>query len=226
MLANSTMALAEIEEGNRTQALARLDAIGPKFDVRVQIDSNAHKAADKLAAAVVQTYYDQSDLVYESMKEFHFGPLRVAKKATPFVNSLYEKYSNFNAFELDYAKALDATGLTWHRNPANGGFSIPLLSEGATANFFPDFIVWKKGVIYCLDTKGSFILPEAATRKLFDIFEDGKIKVHVRLISEGKQTKLLEKPIKGGYTVWKMKAGQPTAVHLPDLKKTVAECLK
>jgi len=44
--------------------------------------------------------------------------------------------------------------------------------------------------------------------------------------TEGKQTALREKPTKGGYTVWKMKAGSPTPVHVADLAKAVTECLK
>lgn len=64
----------------------------------------------------------------------------------------------------------------------------------------PDFIVWKNNTIYCLDTKGGHLLSDAVARKLFDIKEDGKTKVHVRFISEGRQSELRGKSIKGGYT--------------------------
>jgi hypothetical protein len=54
------------------------------------------------------------------------------------------------------------------------------------------------------------------------------------LITEGKQTKLRDKVLKGGYTVWKMKNANPTPIHVADLDKAVvadldkavAECLR
>lgn len=32
--------------------------------------------------------------------------------------------------------------------------------------------------------------------------------------------------IKGGFTVWKMKAGTPSHIHVPDLNAAIKECLK
>lgn len=148
------------------------------------------------------------------------------KSAPGFTNGLYERYTSFNKFELAFAKALDGAGQTWHRNPSSGGFYIPLLSEGETASFYPDFIVWKKNQIFCLDTKGGHLLSDAVARKLFDIKEDGKTKVQVRFITEGKQSELRGKVIKGGYTVWKMKTGSPTPIHVDALDKAVVECLR
>jgi type III restriction enzyme len=141
-------------------------------------------------------------------------------------NGLYERYAGFNELELAFAKALDGDGQVWHRNSKSGGFYIPLLSEGDTASFYPDFIVWKNGNIFCLDTKGSHLLSDAVARKLFDIKEDGKTKVQVRFITEGKQSELRGKVIKGGYTVWKMKTNSPTPVYVETLDKAVTECLR
>jgi len=209
-----------------SRALAIVDLKDQKFDVRVQIASKANKLAEKLAQEVVGAFYNLSDLAYESVKPFTFGAMRVPKNAPAFSNGLYERYSGMNKFELDFAQALDSSGELWHRNPSAGGFYIPLLSEGDTSSFFPDFLVWRKGLVYCLDTKGSHLLSDAVARKLFDIKEDNKTKALVRFITEGKQTALREKPAKGGYTVWKMKAGSPTPVHVADLAKAVTECLK
>jgi type III restriction enzyme len=208
------------------RALAVVDLKAPKFDVRVQIHSSADKFAVKLAAEIVEVYYQFSELVYETLHPFRFGPMRVPKKAPSFVNGLYERYAGFNKFELAFAEELDNTGDTWHRNPSSGGFCIPLLTEGDTSSFFPDFIVWKGKNIYCLDTKGGHLLNDAVARKLFDIQDDGKIKIFVRFISEGKQTELRGKALKGGYTVWKMKSGTPTPIHVETLDKAVKECLK
>lgn len=209
-----------------SRALAVVDLKDAKFDVRVQVQSKADKLADKLAMDIVDAFFKNSELVYESSKPFKFGTLRVPKNAPMFSNGLYERYTGFNKFELIFAKALDGAGQVWHRNPSGGGFYIPLLSEGDTAAFYPDFIVWKKGNIYCLDTKGGFLLSDAVARKLFDIKEDGKTKIQVRFISEGKQSQLRGKAIKGGYTVWKMKLGNPTPIFVDDLNKAVVECLR
>lgn len=209
-----------------TRALAVTDIKDHKFDARVQVQSSADRNAEKLAADIVSAYYQHAELVYESSSPFLFGSMRVSKNATVFQNGLYEKYSGLNKFEAPFADALDKTGLVWHRNPSAGGFHIPLLSEGDTASFYPDFIVWKGGLVYCLDTKGGHLLTDAVARKLFDIQEDGKTKLLVRFITEGKQTELRGKAIKGGYTVWKMKSGTPTPIYVADLDKAVKECLK
>ncbi|GJH34217.1 DEAD/DEAH box helicase family protein [Paraburkholderia hospita] len=208
------------------RALAATNLQGTKFDVRVQVQSNAHKLAESLAANIVKTYFQHSELVYASESAFPFGTMRVPKAGVIFTNGLYERYHGFNKFELAFAQAIDANGFTWHRNPSAGGFSIPLLSEGDTTTFYPDFIVWKKDLIYCLDTKGGHLLSDAVARKLFDIQDDGMTKIHVRFISEGTQTELRGKALKGGFTVWKMKSGSPTPIHVEDLDDALKECLK
>lgn len=208
------------------RALAVVDLKDPKFDVRVQVQSPADRHAEKLAAEIVRTYYQFSELIYETLKPFHFGVMRVQKKAPTFTHGIYERYAGFNKFELAFAEELDKVGDSWHRNPSSGGFYIPLLSEGDTSSFFPDFIVWKGKNVFCLDTKGGHLLTDAVARKLFDIQDDGKTKVLVRFISEGKQKELRGKALKGGYTVWKMKSGAPTPIHVSSLDKAVKECLK
>lgn len=210
-----------------SRVLSIVDLKGPKFDVRVQAQSAADRNAVKLAGEVVAAYYEYSDLFYESLNEFKFGTLRVPNSAPSFTNGLYERYAGFNKFELAFAEELDKKGCTWHRNPSSGGFHIPLLSEGDTGAFYPDFIAWQGKNVFCLDTKGGHLLGEAVTRKLFDIKDhDGKVNVLVRFISEGNQKELRGKAIKGGYTVWKMKSGSPTGVHVATLDKAVQECLK
>lgn len=208
------------------RALAVSDFNGQKFDVGVQIQSNANKAAEQLADSIVNAYYQLSDLVYESHSPFKFGSLRMPKKALAFKNGLYTKYWGFNKFELAFAQELDKEGSTWHRNPSSGGFHIPLLSSGDTASFYPDFIVWTEKMTFCLDTKGSHLLTDAVARKLFDIQEDHKIKLQTRFITEGKQSILQGKALAGGFTVWKMRSGSPTAIHVDTLAKAVNECLR
>lgn len=209
-----------------SRALANADFKSKKFDVRVQVQSNAHKSAEKLAGEIVDAYFDLTELVYESFEPFKFGAMRVPKNALAFEHALYERYPPMNKLELPFAQALDATGLTWHRNPSNGGFHIPLLTDGDTASFYPDFLVWKGNKVYCLDTKGKHLLSDAVARKLFDIQDEGKTKVHTRFISQGRQDDLRSKAVGSGYTVWKMKNGSPVGVYMEDLDKAVKECLK
>ncbi|WIH15246.1 hypothetical protein [Xanthomonas graminis] len=207
-------------------ALAVVDLKASKFDVRVEAGSNAASAADSLAREIVSAYYQLTSLVYESEREFSFSTIRMPKKAQAFENSLYSRYAGLNKFEAPFAAALDKVGLTWHRNASNGGFRIPLLSEGDSAAFSPDFLVWKGKLVFCLDTKGAHLLTDAVARKLFDIQDEGTTKILTRFISEGKQTAIGGKAIKGGYTVWKMKGGSPTPIHVSTIDQAVKECLK
>lgn len=209
------------------RALAATNLQSKKFDVRVQTQSNAHAHAETLAANIVNAYFQHSELVYATESPFQFGAIRVPKKdSETFGNALYEKYHGLNDFESPFAQALDGCGHLWHRNSSSGGFSIPLLSEGDTSSFYPDFLVWKGKHIYCLDTKGGHLLTDAVTRKLFDIQDGDGTKVLVRFITKGKQTELRGKALNGGYTVWKMKNGAPTPIHIDDLNKAIKECLR
>lgn len=106
------------------RALAAVSLQDPKFDVRVQVQSKADKQANTFGEDVVSAFYQLSDLTYESEDPFKFGTLRVAKKAPAFKNGLYERYNGFNKFELAFAKALDAVGLVWHRNPSSEAFDL------------------------------------------------------------------------------------------------------
>ncbi|MBH1578207.1 DEAD/DEAH box helicase family protein, partial [Stenotrophomonas maltophilia] len=169
--------------GRSRAALAVVDLKASKFDVRVEAGSNAAAAADTLAREIVSTYYQLTSLVYESELEFTFSTMRVPKKAQAFENGLYPRYAGLNKFEAPFAAALDKAGHTWHRNPSNGGFRIPLLSEGDSASFSPDFLVWKGKYVFCLDTKGSHLLTDAVARKLFDIQDEGATKLLTRFIS-------------------------------------------
>jgi type III restriction enzyme len=209
-----------------SRALAIMDLKDSKFDTRVQIQSIADKLANEFAKDVVRAFYDYSDLVYESNKEFSFGILRTPRNAQQFNNSIYEKYASLNKLELNFAHALDKTNFIWHRNPSSGGFYIPLLDEGDTSSFYPDFIVWKDDLVFCLDTKGGHLISDAVARKLFDIKDGNTTKVLVRFITEGKQTELRGKVIKGGFTVWKMKGGNPKPIHVTDIENAVMECMK
>ncbi|PIM54703.1 hypothetical protein CS062_03570 [Roseateles chitinivorans] len=209
------------------QALAATNTQDPRFDVLVQMRSIANIEAEKRAKDIVAAYFQHSELVYESHgANFKFGSMRVPVSAQAYKNGLYERYGKMNNFEEGFVDELDATGHVWHRNPSAGGFHIPLLSEGETGAFYPDFIVWKGGLVYCLDTKGKHLLTDAIARKLFDISDGEKTKLHVRFISEGHQSVIGGKAVAGGYTVWKLKQGTPTPIPVKTMAQAAKECLK
>jgi type III restriction enzyme len=112
-----------------SRALAVTDLKDPKFDIRVQAQSKADKLAEKLAGELVEAFFQQSDLVYESIKPFQFGTLRVPKNGHTFTNGLYERYNGFNKFELVFAGVMDKVGLPWHRNPSSV-ITHPLFRRG------------------------------------------------------------------------------------------------
>ncbi|TPG48462.1 hypothetical protein EAH75_08345 [Rhodanobacter glycinis] len=214
------------ERSSRVSAM--VDTTDSKFDVRVQMNSPAASMVGDVAERVVEAYFDHSELSYETSSPMDFGPLRTAKDASTFTCSLYERYGGLNKMEMKFAEALDRAKVRWHRNPNAGGYSIPLLTPGDTGSFRPDFLVWSGKKVFCLDTKGKHLLSDAVARKLFDIQDPdtGKVALHVRLISEGKQTSLGSKASGGGYTVWKMKSGSVHPVHVESMDKAVAACLK
>ncbi|WP_434152257.1 hypothetical protein ACR2R6_23295 (plasmid) [Methylocaldum gracile subsp. desertum] len=211
-----------------TGVLALVDLTDPKFDVRVQINSPAAAMVNDVAERLVEAYFQFSHLMYETSAPLSFGPLRVAKGAPAFSHSLFERYAGLNKFEMQFAEALDKAKVRWHRNPNAGGYSIPLLTPGDTGSFRPDFIVWTGKKVFCLDTKGKHLLSEAVARKLFDIIDPDteRTVIQVRLISQGKQAKLGEKPTGNGFTVWKTKSGAVMPIYTDTINKAVAECLK
>lgn len=211
------------------QPLKVVDLSDPRFDAKVQVRSIAEQHVKATAKEIVEAYYEYSDLAYEFLSDFQFPMLRIpVDKSYSFNNSLYPRYSlfMFNGLEATFAEGLDQKGYLWHRNPSAGGYKIPLLSDGDTNHFFPDFIVWKKDLIYCLDTKGAHLLSDAVARKLFDIKEGNVTKLLVRFIVQGNQEVLRGKVQKGGWTVWKMKLGAPRPIHHEDLNSAIEECLR
>jgi hypothetical protein len=200
----------------------------PKFDVRVQVRSNAELAVRDLAEKIGTAYFEHSELIYEEDDPFTFGPVRVVKEgAVKFANSLYPQYGKMGIEEVAFARGLDAANVTWHRNPVSGGYSIPLLSPGDTANFFPDFLAWKGSKVFAIDTKGKHLLTEALLRKMFDIRNGEQSRVQVRFVVKGKQDALSAKTIsKEGFTIWRVKNNQTKPVYVDTMAKAVAECLK
>lgn len=183
------------------------------FDALVEMSSKATGALRKAAEEFVDAYLEHVVLMYDEDSLYTAGPVYYdPDKSSPFQHALHAAYSGLNTLELDFAQALDDTGYTWVRNPASGGYGIPLLRKGkGPKNFYPDFLVWRDDTIFALDTKGDHLIMEAAGSKMLDIAGPaGTRRVVVRLITQGKWNKEPIKPLGGlGYSVWTLKHGLP-----------------
>ena len=92
---------------------------------------------------------------------------------------------------MQVAEALDATGLTWCRNPSQTGYGIPIAEFGAeTEKFYPDFLLWTGSAIWAIDPKGTHIKEGAVLNKLFSVtgVPGVSVPVHIALILEGSHT--------------------------------------
>ncbi len=88
-------------------------------------------------------------------------------KVYDFKNAVHKQYNGLNNFELDIALALDECDVIWARNPARTGYGIPLVqSDNSSTMFYPDFIAWKNGNIFFIETKGLHLIEETKQVKL------------------------------------------------------------
>lgn len=185
------------------EVAAAVDWSEPKFNAAIEITSSAASQLRRDADDIVEAYLSHSDLSTEDGNPFTVGPVSVnPTKAKPFLNAIHASY-DLNPLEQEIADEIDATGLDWCRNPVNGGFSIPLLDKGDTRRFFPDFLVWKDGVVFAIDPKAGMLIQQDSGRKLLSIHDGaGHRKLLVRLIVAGKWNEQIQRINQRGFTVW------------------------
>lgn len=207
-------------------AITICDISASKFDALVEYSSIAALHVKDVAAQVAGIYMQNSIIMQNPLDTVLVGEVIVSDDNVDFNNSVHPRYSDFNAFELDFAKELDKTGLVWMRNPQNGILKINLLDGKGTDNFNPDFIVWSEDTIYALDTKGSHLIYEDRVRKLFDIEKAcaGKDLV-IKLISEKKYNVSGQVIDQKGYTVWYLKQGKISPTTCSTIKEAVNICV-
>jgi type III restriction enzyme len=199
----------------------------PKFDSLIEYNSNAAGTILEKAHEVIKAYIGYSEIVQDStitdiVPEIYIDP----KKAKSFKYSLHPKYSDFNEFELLFAEELDKTKKLWFRNPPKGCFEIPLLDEGGTNSFNPDFLAWTKGKIFAIDTKGDHLIVSDSHRKLLTLKNRGKgSDLIIKLVTQGQWTADIKKINDDGYTVWYLKNGIVTSNYCRNLKSCVENCL-
>lgn len=205
-----------------------------KFDAFVEYSSPAAEHLREQARKVTQAYVSLSKIELHPKDKYVVGKVPVNKATmVRFSHALHEGYSDLNNLELCFAQEIDATGLTWCRNPSHGSYGIPLLDYGSTNIFYPDFLVWSEDgeTIVAIDTKGDHLIHLDAYRKIFFIEKpEGGPRLVLRLVTEGewhvKEDGQFQK-VSGahGITVWEVKNGKICTVHFPTASEAARYCV-
>jgi type III restriction enzyme len=214
-------------QGLYPEVVKTIDWSNPKFDAAVEIRSPAAILLREAAEKLVDQYLEHSTLEFEPENVYTVGPVIVdPKKFVEFKNGLHDGYSDLSDTEREYADAIDATGVVWARNPVNGGFSVPLLEKGDRRKFFPDFLVWKGDAILALDPKGGHLIGRDSGTKLLEMLsERGRVRLIVRLFTEGKWQDERTKIGPSGITLWGLRAGRVKPRHFESISAAVQAAL-
>jgi type III restriction enzyme len=142
-----------------------------KLDFCIGYNSKAENELKEIAQEIVDTFMGVIQLITCRNAPLLVPDMNVNRQECySFNNSLHEYYSNLNPVELECAQIIDELGLDWVRNPVFSGYGIPLLSQGFTKKFYPDFLVWvNEEVVVALETTGKELLADKLDRKLFTI---------------------------------------------------------
>jgi type III restriction enzyme len=150
---------------------------GPAFEQYSCHGSQAQDELTGLAARIVDYYEERVE--YEENADpdrmtWAVGEYRPrSEDLISFARAAHAQYSrsDFNKDEAPFAHAIDRVkGVTWVRNPATGtqGYGIPLPKKvGDSLTFYPDFLIWKKGECWAVDTTGRHLLDAKVRGKLF-----------------------------------------------------------
>ena len=150
---------------------------GPAFE---QFSCHGSQAQDELIAlaARIVDYYEER-VEYEENPDPDRATWVVdeyrprSEDLISFARAAHAEYSRseFNKDEAPFAQAVDRVkGATWVRNPTTPGqgYGIPLPKKvGDSLAFYPDFLIWKKGVCWAVDTTGRHLLDAKVRGKLF-----------------------------------------------------------
>lgn len=152
---------------------------GPRWSQRACHGSEALAWADEMAQWVAEQYearatFDQT--VNAAKASWTPAPFLGSGAAESFRNAAHAGYPLgnpwLNDLERDFARALDAAGGTWARNPSfgEGGYAIPLPKRvGNSQRFFPDFVWWIDGRAWVIDTTAAFLMAAKIGGKLVAI---------------------------------------------------------
>lgn len=211
------------------KALEVASTADEKFDARVGLGSRAHGHITDIAKKVVETYLNSVVLVQRKSDPYTVGPgLAREDDIETFTNAVHEGYDNLNPLEREFALHIDRTGLAWCRNPPRTGYNVPLITLGTTANFYPDFLIWRGGEVIAVDTKGEHLLLEAAGRKLLNVRPHKQITttLSIRFVSKGKFNEQVQQEDRDGYTLWaRREDGTLRAEHHNDMAAIASSLL-
>lgn len=217
------------------KAVSLCDTEHPRFDAFVEFTSPAADHLREQADKVVKEYVSRSVIVQNALDNpYVIGSVPVDESSLyKFKNAIHKGYSDLNPLEVDFARAIDSSGLLWYRNPSQSAYGIPLLDFGGTETYYPDFLVWTEDEKYivAIDTKGDHLINKDADRKLFQIekVEDGP-ELILRLVTEGEwhvrqDGQFAKATGSKGFTVWLLRQGKLHTVHCKDAKAAVKECV-
>lgn len=202
------------------------DISSSKFDALVEYNSNAALYIKGEAGKIAEIYRQNSVIMQNPRDTTPIGEVFIGEDSEEFENAVHARYSDFNGFELDFARELDKSGMLWMRNPKNGFLKIRLLDGKGTDTFNPDFIVWTDKAILALDTKGDHLIQTDTSRKLFYIEKacEGK-DLLIKLISEKRYNENKQVIDQHGYTVWMIKQGNIAPITCSTIKEAVNLCI-
>ncbi len=211
------------------RALAAIEVSDRRLDALIDRTSVAADLFRQLGRELVQCYLESTSLQVEPAHPYIVRALETdPARAVPFVNAAHASYA-LNSLELVVARAIDAIGNDWCRNPENGGWNIPLLQAGGTRRFFPDFLVWRGRDVFALDPKGAHLLASDAGRKVLSVVNSNRgTRVFTRLVTEGRWNNDATPAGPGGYTVWSwdMAVGRLRQRHSATADLAVASALR
>jgi type III restriction enzyme len=206
---------------------------GPAFEQYSCHGSQAQDELMALAARIVDYYEQRVDYEEDPDSErltwtvSEYRPR--SEDMISFARAAHAGYSrnDFNKDEAPFAHAIDRVkGVTWVRNPTTGsqGYGVPLPKKvGDSLTFYPDFLIWRKGVCWAVDTTGHHLLDAKVRGKLFAL-ESPKMALVVR----GKVD--LSRDSVDGKEGWSLvlprTAMEPRVEHSDDLDALVATMLE
>jgi type III restriction enzyme len=204
-----------------------------KLDFLIGRNSPAEKKLKEIAHKIVGTYLAVIQLITQ-----HDEPLLVPdmnvnlSDCYEFNNSLHKYYSNLNPIEYDCARMIDELGYDWVRNPVFIGFGIPLLSQGFTKKFYPDFLIWiDDDTLVAVETTGKELLKDKLDRKLFSIksFDLELVPVGQKIIPPRKVKVgvIVTTEIYGKYRVyWIGESGELVSSRIMEMEECIREILE
>jgi type III restriction enzyme len=207
-----------------------IDLTDKKFNALIGFGSRAYKHLTEKTNEIINVYLEEAELKQSENETFPISPISLYdKKYRFFKNSIHEKYSGLNELEEEFVDELDKFNFPWCRNPSRSGYGIPLLTEGSSKTFYPDFLVWKEDKVIAIDTTGEHLLKDKLSRKLLFISPafNAKQKLVICFVSQGEYNQDLSKRAKDGWTLWGLKENRELSVkhrdNLSELIKFVLE---